>query len=145
MTDRDTNRRLYDALRVLDKATHKKALFDLDTNKLVELIGVERVHGAESLIEADLGKLGYGPFQYSGCASRGPKSTVEVFLDMEELGHKLPWFYPACRKCHASTLLGPMFDLKELHRLREEHRAKNEAEGREVDIDDLKAPAGPSA
>lgn len=145
MTDRDTNRQLYDALRVLDKGTHKKALFDLDADKLIELIGEERALDAESLIEADLDKLGYGSFQYSGCTSKRPKSTVEVFLDMEELFRGLPWFYPACRKCHASTLLGPMFDLKELHRLREEHQAKNEAEGREVNIDDLKAPAGPSA
>lgn len=145
MTDRNTNSQLYDALRVLDKCTRKEVLFDLDTDKLIDLVGKEDAHDAEHLIETDLGRLGYNPFQYSGCTSKRPKSTVEVFLDIEELLRDQPWFYSTCRKCHVSTLLGPMFDLKELHNLKEERRIKNGTEGHEVNIDDLKAPSTPSS
>ena len=144
MTDKDTTRQLYDALRVLAEGTYKEVLFDLDTDKLPEPISEEGAHGAVRSVETGLGKLGYGTFQYSGCASRGPKSTVEVFLDMEELGRKLPWFYPACHKCHASTLLGPMFDLKELHDLRAKRRVEGKADGHGPDIADLHEADEPS-
>ncbi|MDB7980804.1 hypothetical protein [Faecalicoccus pleomorphus] len=86
-----------------DDATTRKAInFDLDTRKLKELYPSTSPNGwrqAWAQIESFLKEQGSIHVQYSGYQSLEPMWTNEVFIVMENLQNKYPWF----RDCATSA------------------------------------------
>jgi cell filamentation protein len=112
---------------------YKALNFDLDTKKLKVVFGEKSYTRGYHEIERFLKANGFEHKQWSGYASVKPMSYSEIFITVERLVEKCPWFADCMNKFDATNIMSE----SDMYRAIKLMGAKQAADEEDVEKDDF--------